>query len=511
MRISRTAKPMENAVTLSPPLRRADAPLDASSRVPLCVDLDGTLVRTDTLWETLIARLKTRPWSAGVIAWWLLRGRAHLKRKLAEGVTLDCDSLPYTTELVERIRAERKTGREIVLVSACARDVGRQIANHLGCFDDVITSDDKTNLKGRAKARALVQRYGVGAFDYAGNESADLPVWAVARERIVVNAPAALAKQLAREAKPLHALPARPARGRALLRAIRCHQWCKNLLVFVPVITAHAYLNGQAVAGAAAMFAAWCLVASGIYVTNDLLDLEADRRHPSKRKRPFASGDLPLSWGLVLGPALLAAGVGVAAAISPACAVALFAYVAVSTAYSFHLKRRPLVDVFTLAFLFTIRVVGGGVASGFPVTMWLLAFTIFLFLGLAFLKRCSELVRIQALGRRHLGSRGYGVVDLPTLQMFGVASAFVAIVVFALYVNSTVAVAQYQWPAALWGVAPCLLLWLCRLWLATGRGEMHDDPIVYSMKDWVSWLAGASVLAAYGVATTGHAIWGIAH
>jgi 4-hydroxybenzoate polyprenyltransferase/phosphoserine phosphatase len=481
----------------------------ATRAVPLCVDLDGTLLHTDTLWETAILQLKARPWRLLAAPAWLLAGRARLKDKLAAGVSLDCASLPFTAEFIEYLRRERATGREIVLVSACARRVGEQIAAHLGLFDEVITSDTTTNLKGPAKARVLVQRYGEGGFDYAGNEATDLPVWAAARERIAVNAPMGLVRQMRRSEKPLRTFAPSGGRLKATIKALRCHQWCKNVLVFVPIITAHAYFNRSAVLGGLAMFAAWCLVASGIYVTNDLLDLEADRRHPSKRNRPFASGALPISVGLALGPALLLAGTAVAASLSTACAIALLSYIAVSTAYSFHLKKRPLVDVFTLAFLFTIRVVGGGVASGYPVTMWLLAFTIFLFLGLAFLKRCSELVRIQALGRRHLGSRGYGVVDLVTLQMFGIASAFVAIVVFALYLNSTVAEAQYRWPAALFGVAPCLLLWLCRLWLATGRGEMHDDPIVYSMKDRVSWAVGAGVLAVYVVATLGKTPFGI--
>ena len=207
--------------------------------------------------------------------------------------------------------------------------------------------------------------------------------------------------------------------------------------------------------------------------------------------------------GMLLAPGLFALGFGLAASISGTCAAALLCYVGCAYAYSWHLKKRSLVDVFTLAFLFTIRVVGGGLASGYPVTMWLLAFSGFLFLGLAFLKRCSELVRIQELGRRHLGSRGYGVADLPVLEMFGVASAFTAIMVLGLYLNSAVAETHYRWPTALWAEAPFLLLWLCRLWLATARGEMHDDPIVYSMKDWVSWVLGGCVLAAFIVATTG--------
>jgi 4-hydroxybenzoate polyprenyltransferase len=496
-----------SASLLSPPQASAPIVIDVPPRsTPLCVDLDGTLIKTDTLWETAIAQIKAHPWKLLLLPVWLLAGRARLKQALAKGAKVDWASLPYTPELLERLSAARSAGREVILVSACDRTVAEAIARHLGLFTDVMASDGKTNLKSQEKARALTQRFGVGGFDYVGNEDADLAVWAVARERWSVNAPARLNRKLAAEDRPLVTIAPLRRKPKSIVRALRCYQWCKNGLIFVPVITAHAYLNLHAVIGAALMLVAWCFVASGIYVTNDLLDLEADRRHPTKRTRPFASGDLPLLFGIVLGPLLLLAGTAVATALSLACGAAIVSYIVVSTAYSFHLKKRPLVDVFTLAFLFTIRVVGGGLASGYPATLWLLAFTIFLFLGLAFLKRCSELVRIQALGRRHMGSRGYGVADLPILQMFGVASAFVAIVVFALYVNSTVAVAQYAWPGALWGVAPCLLFWLCRLWLATARGEMDDDPIVFSMKDWVSWLVGGCVLAVYAVATVGQ-VW----
>jgi 4-hydroxybenzoate polyprenyltransferase len=470
---------------------------------PLCIDLDGTLLKTDTLWETALAHLKAQPWKGFLFPFWLLGGKAHLKQRVAEGVRLDCASLPYTKELLDYLRDARAEGRELVLVSACDRAVGNQIAEHLGIFDEVITSDGKTNMKGPAKAQMLNDRFGAGGFDYAGNETADFPVWEVARERLVANAPEDITRRLLKERRALREFSPQKSRLPALFRALRCHQWSKNVLVFLPVIAGHAYFNWGAVASAAAMFLAWCFVASGIYVSNDLLDLEADRRHPTKRLRPFASGDLPLVWGVMLAPALLLIGLGIAAFISEACLAALMLYIVCAFAYSLHIKKRSLVDVFSLAFLFTIRVVGGGLASGYPVSRWLFAFTGFLFLGLAFLKRCSELVRIQALGRQHLGSRGYGVADLPVLQMFGVASAFIAIMVLALYLNSAVAEAQYRMPAALWAVAPCLLLWLCRLWLATARGEMHDDPIVYSTRDWVSWLVGGCVLAAFIVATTG--------
>lgn len=484
---------------LIPPVREGKG----SGEPPLCVDLDGTLLRTDTLWETVIAHLKAHPWHGLLLPFWLLGGKARFKERVAKGVRLDCASLPYTADLVEFLKEEHSHRRKLVLVSGCDHSVGAQVAEHVGLFSEVLCSDGKTNLKGPHKAALLTQRFGRGGFDYAGNEKADLPVWAAARGKLVVNAPQGLRDDFRKAGADGQIFSAQANRFRAFVRALRCHQWSKNVLVFVPLVAAHAYSNWSAISGAVLMFVAWCLAASGIYVSNDLLDLEADRRHPTKKLRPFASGDLPLWVGMALAPALLALGLGIAATISGACAAALGLYVGSAFAYSYFLKKRPLVDVFTLAFFFTIRVVGGGLASGYPVSMWLLAFTSFLFLGLAFLKRCSELVCIQGLGRRHLGSRGYGVVDLPVLQMFGVASAFVAITVLGLYVNSAVAEAQYDWPAALWAAGPCLLLWLCRLWLATARGEMLDDPIVYSMRDWVSWLAGACVLGAFAIATIG--------
>jgi 4-hydroxybenzoate polyprenyltransferase len=474
-----------------------------SSLPPLCIDLDGTLVKTDTLLETALAYLRTHPWRSLLFPLWLLRGRAYLKSRVAEGVKLDCACLPYSEDLLNYLREARAAGRRLVLISACDRAVGTQIAEHLGLFNEVITSDGKTNMKGPVKAQLLNARFGPQGFDYAGNESADFPVWESARERLVANASSQVKKRLKRQSGAVREFAPQRNQLSALLQALRCYQWTKNVLVFLPLLAAHAYFNWNAVASTALLFIAWCFVASGIYVSNDLLDLEADRRHPTKRKRPFACGDLPLSLGILVAPTLLLTGLAIAALISMSCLAALAGYMAIAFAYSLHLKKRPLVDVFCLALLFTIRVVGGGAASGYPVSMWLLAFASFLFLGLAFLKRCSELVRIQALGRRHLGSRGYGVVDLAVLQMFGVASAFMAIMVLAFYLNSAVAEAQYQMPAALWAVGPCLLLWLCRLWLATARGEMHDDPIVYSTRDWVSWLMGGCVMAAFIIATTG--------
>ncbi len=481
------------ALTPSAPSPSATSP----ASVPLCVDLDGTLVRSDLLFECFTLFLKQHPFQLWKVPFWLLKGRAHLKEQLALHCELDAELLPLNEDLVSLIRTERALGRRVLLVTACIQPLAQQIADRLGLFDEVIASHSGQNLKGAAKQALLVGRFGQGGFDYAGDSRADLPVWRDARRVIVVDGGARLCRLAASLNSEVRVLPRKHSRWRAFLRAMRPYQWVKNVLVFVPVITSHDFQDRSVLANGGILFAAWCAVASGIYLCNDLLDLNADRAHYRKHRRPFASGNLPIVYGLVGAPILIGLGLVLALSISWKVAGLLLAYVIVSQAYSLHLKKRLLVDVFCLAFLYTIRVVGGGEATGHPVTIWLLAFSSFLFLGLAFLKRCSELVRIRELGRKHLGTRGYGVTDLSMLEKFGTASSFTSVVVLSLYINSNVAELAYATPIALWTVVPLLLLWQCRLWMATSRGEMHDDPIVFSLKDPVSWGIGACMGLAF--------------
>ena len=470
---------------------------EADLDVPLCVDLDGTLVRTDLLFESLMLALKVRPSLAFRIPGWLLNGRAHLKQQLAEWADIDVSLLPYNEELLDWLKSEKQRGRKLYLVTAADSKVAFQIADFLGIFEEVLASDGDTNLKGESKSAKLVERFGKGCFDYAGDSSADLAVWPNGRKTIVVDASRKVRRQIDVLEDDLIEFDSRDSTVKEFLRAIRCYQWVKNVLVFVPVITSHTYTSLPVMLSGAMIFIAWSLVASGIYLSNDLLDLEADRAHHRKRKRPFASGALKISIGIVATPVLLAVGLGLALAISWQTAAMLGLYVVVSQAYSLHLKRRLLVDVFILAFLYTARVVGGGLATGNHATIWLLGFSCFLFLGLAFLKRCAELIRIRDAGKQHLGNRGYGIDDLDMLERFGVASSFASVLVLSLYVHSNVAVDAYARPSALWAIVPLLLFWQCRLWIATSRGEMHDDPIVFSIKDRVSWAIGACTAAAF--------------
>ena len=474
----------------------------AAADVPLCVDLDGTLVNTDMLVETALHAAHRRPVALFALPFWLMQGRAVLKAKLADGAKIDVSTLPYNEDLLAYLRAERQRGRRLVLVTASDRRLAEAVASHLDLFDEVIASDGVQNMKGKAKAETLERRFGAKGFAYAGNASADLPVWRKAQSAILVNTPVSVGRS-ARAIVPVAAeMPRRGSRLKALVRELRVYQWVKNLLVFVSPIMAQALGEPGVASTTALVFLGFCLAASGVYIINDLMDIEADRHHARKRKRPFASGALPIGYG-VLGPLLLAACVALPATVSEEAALVIVFYAALSVAYSARLKERPLVDVFILATLYTVRLLAGGIASGHLVSVWLLNFSGFLFLGLACLKRCGEMRQLQGEEDPTIKRRGYFVSDAMVLMAMGVASSFVSALVMSFYVDSAIAHETYEAPTLMWGMVPLILFWQCRLWLATARGHMLDDPILYSAKDWVSWIAFGLIGIFYVLATVG--------
>jgi 4-hydroxybenzoate polyprenyltransferase/phosphoglycolate phosphatase-like HAD superfamily hydrolase len=469
---------------------------DAPDELPLCVDLDGTLVRTDTLHEQYLSAFVRHPLAALLLVAQLVRGKAAFKRALSRLCPLSPESLPYQADLLEFLRHEKARGRKLVLATASDREVAESIAAHLDIFDEVIGSDGATNLKGRAKAAHLAARFGRGKFSYAGNSRADLQVWSEAGEVILVNTPRSIDAELARAPAVAHrfgsARTPRKSKLKLLIRAMRVYQWVKNVLVFIPMLLAH--VSGlEIMVAAISMFFAFSMTASGIYIINDLLDLAADRAHPRKRARPFASGDLQLDYG-ALGPLLLTLGLAFAwVGISFYAFLLLLFYVVVTTAYSAYLKTKPLVDVFTLAGLYTVRMLAGGVATRIHVSIWLLGFSLFVFLSLAFLKRASELTVATAEGRRPSSRRAYRPDDEGLLRSMGITSAFTAALALSLYLSSDVARQHYLVPSWLWLVVPLVLFAQCRLWLSGTRGYMTDDPIVYACKDWVCWIVFACV------------------
>lgn len=471
-----------------------------ASELPLCVDLDGTLAHVDTLAEGVV--------SAGLspaVGMALLKlpfaGRAAFKAAIAAASPLDAALLPYNEELVAYLREQQAAGRYLVLATAANEAVAHAVADHLGLFDEIIASGAGRNLKGSAKAEALCDRFGDQGFAYAGNDASDLAVWRRAGAAILVDVSPAVARRINSGLEIEATMAGPPRSARALLRALRPHQWLKNLLVFVPIFTAHAVADPRAWISALLCFAAFCATASSIYLINDATDLRADRRHPRKRLRPLASGSVSLSLALSTAFGLAVLGAGLAWASGALLVVA--AYALMSVTYSLKLKELPLVDVFLLGALYTVRIYGGGVATGHELTLWLLAFSGFLFLGLAVLKRVTELAALAPGRNLADGRRGYTAADLPILQTFGCAASFASSLVLALFVQREATAEQYASPGLLWGIVPLMLFWQCRLWLSTARGYMHDDPIVYSGRDWVSWLVGGSVML---LLLTAHAV-----
>ncbi|NIJ80447.1 4-hydroxybenzoate polyprenyltransferase/phosphoserine phosphatase [Xanthomonas arboricola] len=449
----------------------------------LCVDLDGTLLNSDILYESVLALLARNPLYLFLLPLWLLRGKAALKRELASRVVLPAETLPYNQQVLELLRAT--TQRPRVLCTASDALLVKPIADHLGLFEQVIASDGKRNLSGRNKADVLVDAFGQGNFDYAGNGSVDLHVWEKAGGAWVVNNGATLARAAAQRTT-VHAHWPAPPRARAWLKALRLHQWLKNLLVFVPLLTAHRFLDLESVLQSALALVAFGLCASGVYVLNDLLDLTPDRQHPRKRKRPFAAGRLPLLQGLLVAPALTVAGLLLSLACSIEFTLVLLAYYVMTLAYSLRLKRIVMIDVVLLAALYTVRIIGGAMAIGVELSFWLLAFSMFMFLSLALLKRYTELHAMLSSGKTRASGRAYSVEDLSLLQSMGAAAGYIAVMVMALYINSPESVELYRNPKLLWLVCPVLLYWVSRVWIIAHRGEMHDDPIVFAATDRVS-------------------------
>ncbi len=454
----------------------------------VCVDLDGCLLQTDLLYESVCAVARDwRTWSR--MAGWLFRGKAYLKARLAERAGLDVAHLPYNETLIAYLREQKAAGRRLVLVTAADRSFADAVANHLDLFERVIASDGQRNLRGTAKVAAIRECFGNARVCYIGHDGADLKVWAEASTAVAVNAP----RRVMRRLVPLVPVEAVIEDGRwktrDLLRALRPYQWAKNLLVFVPMVTANSWFEFVSWGYALLMFLAFCATASCIYIVNDLMDLSADRQHPRKRKRPFASGALPLSVGFLTAPLLLTVGIALGALAGNVWIVLLYA--ALSNLYSLKLKSLLLIDIFTLAALYTIRLFAGGSVTGHPPSLWLLAFSGFLFLALAVVKRVAELSAVAGRDGRPTPGRAYKYEDANVLQLIGVSASFVASLVLALYVQSEYVSVHYAAPERLWLLVPLILFWQCRIWLITSRGGMHDDPIVFSAKDGLSWVVVA--------------------
>ncbi|GMG84357.1 UbiA family prenyltransferase [Paralimibaculum aggregatum] len=466
----------------------------------LAIDLDGTLIRSDMLVECFAAAMSAAPLAAlGALLGG--GGRAGLKARLAALAAPDVATLPYEPAVLAEAERARAAGRRVVLVSAADAGLVAAVAAHLGLFDEAHGTTPGHNLKGPRKRDFLVERFGAGGFDYIGDARADLAVWQAAHTPITAGAGAGLrraAEALSPEARHLAPAPGAAARALPYIRAMRPHQWLKNLLLLLPAIMAHR-LDGAVLGPVLMAFVAFCLAASSVYLVNDLLDLAADRAHPRKRRRPFASGAAGLAPGAALALGLGLVAWGIALFLPLAFGLCLLAYGGLTLAYSLVLKRRLMIDIVTLAGLFTLRILAGGAAAAIAISPWMIGFSGFLFLALAAVKRQAELADAARRGLEAVAGRAWRSEDLPVATMVAVAAAHAAVLVLALYIASPDVQALYRRPMMLWAACPVLLYWLVRIVLIGQRGEMHDDPLVFAIRDGTS-LFCACLLASIGLA-----------
>lgn len=460
---------------------------------PLCVDLDGTLVKSDTLVDSLLVMVRSRPLLLSRLPGRLLHGKAALKAFVTGHIELDVPHLPYNRKLLQFLQKERSAGRRLYLTTGADQRLAQRVANHLGIFNGVLGSDGAINLTGNRKLSSLQGQFGNSGFAYIGNGVADLPLLSDASETMVANPSRGLRSRMRKLGiTPTQVFEERTNPLGSFITALRTHQWAKNLLIFLPPLLAHN--RSIATLGQALLaFLSFCCVASSTYMVNDLLDIEADRRSSTKRRRPFASGDLSPSAGLIASVLLISAGFAIARLLPIDFLLWLLFYSASTLLYSMYLKSVPLVDVLVLSGLYTLRLLAGGAATETPISHWLAGFAIFLFFSLAIVKRFAELENVRLAGNQLKNGRGYLMSDIEQIRSFGTASAFAAVVVFANYISSQDVVKLYHHPRYLWLIVPLMILWLCRVWLLATRGELDEDPVAFALTDAASLAMGAAV------------------
>jgi 4-hydroxybenzoate polyprenyltransferase/phosphoserine phosphatase len=473
--------------------------MTSDKSIPICVDLDGTLVKIDTLHQALFLLLRRKPASILQLPGWILKGKAHLKDQVMQRVELDARVLPYNTKLLSWLRKEYAAGRKLILATASNYRTANAVAEHLGIFDGILASNETTNLRHNQKLAAIRERF--STFGYAGNDNADFPIWDAAKIVILANPNTAAKKGYAIRAD--HIFLDQRTKGGMFIKAIRCQQWLKNLLIFSPILLAHRFTDLGNLIHAGIAFVSFSLAASSIYILNDLFDLSADQHHPRKCRRPFASGDLPIVIGALTAPLLVLASLALCLLLPFPFFIVLLIYFAITTAYSWRIKQMPVADVLTLAVLYSVRIVAGAVATGTVVSSWFIQFAIFLFLSLALVKRTSELKEIQDSDSEDKSARerGYSVSDLPLLLGFGTASGYIAVFVFTMYLGSDKVAELYTYPSLLWIFCPLLLYWITRVWHLAWHGEMEDDPLAFAAHDSQTFVVGA-----IGIATLLYAI-----
>lgn len=474
-----------------------------NSKRPLLVDLDGSLLKTDTLFELLLAAIKVNVFVALLVPFWILKGKSFLKKSLYEKANLNIKSLPYNEEVVSYLDKQHSLGRRIILCTGTWHQIAEQIKDHFDWIDDYKATEETVNLTGKNKQNWAIETFGENGYDYLGNSTVDIPVWTTAHSAVVVGTDSFIDKCEKHSSINIEShISTDNFSIKTWLKALRIHQWAKNGLLFIPIFTAHKFHEYDLIINTILAFISFGICASATYIINDLLDLEADRAHAVKRNRPFASGNLDLDTGILVSILLLLASLVIGYFVSLAFIVVLVLYLVVTILYSFYLKKLQTVDVIVLASLFTVRVIAGAAAINVMPSFWLLSFSMFIFLSLALVKRVAELIKTQELkGDTSIIGRGYFTADIVILQSLGGAAGFIAVLVFALYINSSEVIEQYTHPEILWLMCPILGYWIMRIWMLVARNQMDQDPIFFAIKDRNSWYAAGLAGVVFALAS----------
>lgn len=470
---------------------------------PLVVDLDGTLIRNDLLHDSLLFIAIRRPSKLGGLIKKIVKGKSSFKDQVARIYVPRPEHVVFNSEVLELIRESKLRGTKVFLVSASTQTAVTSISENLGIFDDAMGSRD-TNLKGQAKADFLISRFGKKAFDYVGNSKSDLPVWAAAAEGYIVSKSKRLQTKAGQVNQKSHILNSNVTKM-PLLRELRVHQWVKNLLVFVPLLTAYKVSDLELVKQGILAFLSFSLLASAIYVINDLADINSDREHEKKRTRPVAAAIISVPSAVLLAIALISAGLFAAISVNLEFVAVAVTYLLLTSAYSFFLKQVAVLDCVVLAILYSLRIVAGGLATGISLTYWLLTFSGFLFFSLAWMKRYAEVSK--STSQYNVPGRSYAKGDMPFIFALGMGSALLSILVFVLYIENGLSNSVYEQPELPWLAVLALTFWLGRIWLVSFRGLMHEDPIAFALKDRVSLFCGLLVFASLAVAHLGIPEW----
>lgn len=460
---------------------------DQNTGFPLCVDCDGTLIKTDILFESVLKLLAVNPLKIFNVIVWVLQGKKFLKEKLVANVKISVSSLPYNPAVLKYIKQKKDAGHNIVLVTASHQDNAEEIASFLNIFDHVFGTSKTVNLKGRNKANFLTDKFGAGGFDYMGDSNADLAIWEKSRKAILIGNTPFLHARLKNINNNIERIPMNTNGLMMYLKLIRIHQWAKNMILFIPLLTSHSFLH---IPNGIIAFFSFSFVASATYIINDLVDLENDRAHHSKKRRPIAAGNISIPTAISLSILLMAVGVGILFFINNIMFTLLVAgYIVMTLAYSFILKKKLLIDTIVLSLLYCIRLLAGHIAMDVPLSFWLLSFSIFFFFSLALAKRYMEIshsVKSEIIGK--IKGRGYEENDLLPIGILGISAGMLSVAIFSIYLQSERVMSLYKAPMLLVLLIPIFLYWISRLWILAYRGFLNEDPVVFALKDKTSYL-----------------------